>query len=164
MSVAYTLHRHMKYFSIPIICILILMQVATVNSYPLNLYATPVGITPGIEEFSWPDNVQGVGKTNVVANPALALTQLGKKILVLDADMGLGNLDIMLGLTPTYNLHHVIKGDIDISDVIVRGPGGMMILPASSGVQELSELTPQQKLNLLSELDKLDHSLSQLTI
>ena len=59
----------------------------------------------------------GVGKTNVVVNLAFALTQIGKKVLVLDADMGLGNLDVMLGLTPIYNLQHVINGDAGISDV-----------------------------------------------
>ena len=106
----------------------------------------------------------GVGKTNVVANLAFALTQIGKKVLVVDADMGLGNLDVMLGLTPLYSLHNVVNGDIGISDVIISGPGGMMILPAGSGVQELSELTPQQKLNLLSELDKLDNSFDIMLI
>lgn len=106
----------------------------------------------------------GVGKTNVVVNLALSLTKLGKKVLVLDADMGLGNLDVMLGLTPTYNLHHVINGEVGITDVITKGPGGMMILPASSGVQELSELTPQQKLNLLSEFDKIDNSIDIMLI
>src|SRR3972149_3016501 len=78
----------------------------------------------------------GVGKTNVVANLAFALTRLGKRVLVLDTDMGLGNLDVIPGLTPVYNLHHVINGDIDIADVTMHGRGGMMILPASSGVQE----------------------------
>lgn len=106
----------------------------------------------------------GVGKTNVVANLAFALTLIGKKVLVLDADMGLGNLDVMLGLAPKYNLQNVINGDIEISDVIVEGPGGMMILPASSGIQELSELTPLQKLNLLSELDKLDQAFDIMLI
>lgn len=106
----------------------------------------------------------GVGKTNVVVNLAFALAKIGKKVLVLDADMGLGNLDVMLGLTPLYNLQHVINGDIGVSDVIIRGPGDMMILPASSGVQELSELTPQQKLNLLSELDKIDQSIDIMLI
>jgi len=99
----------------------------------------------------------GVGKTSVVANLAFALTKLGKKVLVLDADMGLGNLDVMLGLTPIYSLQNVINGDIGIEDVLIKGPGEMMILPASSGVQELSDLSPQQKLNLLTELDKLDY-------
>jgi len=106
----------------------------------------------------------GVGKTNVVANLAFSLTRLGKKVLVLDTDMGLGNLDVILGLTPVYNLHHVINGDIPVSDAIIHGPGGMMILPASSGVQELSELTSHQKLNLLSELDKLEQNVDVMLI
>lgn len=106
----------------------------------------------------------GVGKTNVVVNLALALIKLGKRVLVLDADMGLGNLDVMLGLTPVYNLQHVINGENRLSDVITKGPGGMMILPASSGVQELSELTPQQKLTLLSEFDTIDNSIDILLI
>jgi len=106
----------------------------------------------------------GVGKTNVVANLAFALTRMGKRVLVLDADMGLGNLDVMLGLTPKYNLQHVINGEIGISEVVLQGPGGMLILPASSGVQELTELTPQQKLNLLAELDKLDYAIDVMLI
>lgn len=100
----------------------------------------------------------GVGKTNVVANLAFALTQSGKKVLVLDADMGLGNIDVMLGLATEYNLYHLINGEKKLNEVITSGPGGMKILPAGSGIQELSDLTPNQKLNLLSELDKLDSS------
>ncbi len=100
----------------------------------------------------------GVGKTSVVANLAFALTQSGKKVLVLDADMGLGNIDVMLGLATEYNLYHLINGEKKLNEVITSGPGGMKILPAGSGIQELSDLTPNQKLNLLSELDKLDSS------
>lgn len=106
----------------------------------------------------------GVGKTNVVVNLAYALTQIGKKVLVLDADMGLGNLDVMLGLTPTCNMQHVFNGDIKISDAMITGPGGMMILPASSGIQELAELTAQQKLTLLSEIDEIDQSFDIMLI
>jgi len=97
----------------------------------------------------------GVGKTNVVANLGYALTTLNKRVLVLDADIGLANLDVLLGFSPKYNLQHVLNGEKTISEVIVSGPGGMKILPASSGVQELSELTSAQKLCLLSELDSL---------
>ena len=106
----------------------------------------------------------GVGKTNVVVNLALALTRIGKNVLVLDADMGLGNIDVMLGLTPEYNLHHLINGEKGILEVMTDGPGGMKILPAGSGIQELSELAPHQKLSLLSELDKLDHSIDVMLI
>ena len=97
----------------------------------------------------------GVGKTNVVANLGYALTRLNKRVLVLDADMGLANMDVILGLSPKYNLQHVLNGEKTISEVVIPGPGGMKILPASSGVQELSDLSKAQKLCLLSELNSL---------
>jgi flagellar biosynthesis protein FlhG len=97
----------------------------------------------------------GVGKTNIVANLGYAFTRLGKKVLVLDADLGLGNLDVLLGLAPKYNLSHVIMGEKSVSDIIVEGPGNMLILPASSGIQELTQLTQAQKVQILSELDQV---------
>ena len=97
----------------------------------------------------------GVGKTNVVANLGYALTRLNKRVLVLDADVGLANMDVILGLSPKYNLQHVLNGEKTISEVVISGPGGMKILPASSGVQELSDLSKAQKLCLLSELNSL---------
>lgn len=95
----------------------------------------------------------GVGKTNIVANLGFALSRLGKKILILDADLGLGNLDVLLGLAPTYNLSHVITGEKSIPDVIVDGPGTMKILPAASGIQELTHLTKEQQFRIITELD-----------
>ncbi len=97
----------------------------------------------------------GVGKTNIVANLGYAFARLGKKVLILDADLGLGNLDVLLGLAPKFNLSHVITGQKSIRDIIVEGPGNMHILPASSGIQELTQLTQRQKVQILSELDQL---------
>ena len=97
----------------------------------------------------------GVGKTNIVANLGYAFARLGKKVLILDADLGLGNLDVLLGLAPKFNLSHVIMGEKSVSDIIVEGPGNMLILPASSGIQELTQLTQSQKVQILSELDQL---------
>jgi flagellar biosynthesis protein FlhG len=95
----------------------------------------------------------GVGKSNVVVNLGLALTERGLKVLLIDADLGLGNLDILLGLTPRYSIHDALATNLKLTDVIVEGPGGLKILPASSGIAELAFLDESQKLFLLNELD-----------
>jgi flagellar biosynthesis protein FlhG len=97
----------------------------------------------------------GVGKTNITANLAYLLAGLKKKILILDADCGLANIDLILGLTPKYNLHHVLKGERTLRQAIVNGPGGIKILASSSGIQELSHLSMEQKLTLQDELNAL---------
>ena len=106
----------------------------------------------------------GVGKTSIVGNLGYALTKLGKKVLILDADLGLGNLDVLLGLAPKYNLSHVILGEKTIEDIIVEGPGKMRILPASSGIQELTHLNKDQKIQILTQLDLLIESVDILFI
>ncbi|MBW1940548.1 MAG: MinD/ParA family protein [Deltaproteobacteria bacterium] len=95
----------------------------------------------------------GVGKTNIVVNLGFALSRLGKKVLILDADLGLGNLDILLGIAPKYNFSHVITGEKTISDITIEVPGKMKIIPASSGIQELTRLSQEQKIRILTELD-----------
>ncbi len=92
----------------------------------------------------------GVGKTNVVANLALRLSELGKKVVVLDADFGLANIDVLLGLTPRFHLGHVLFGNKTLTEIMIQGPKGIQIIPASSGLQRLSELTLAQR-NLLVE-------------
>jgi flagellar biosynthesis protein FlhG len=97
----------------------------------------------------------GVGKTNIVANLGYALCKAGNRVLIFDADLGLGNLDVLLGLTPRYNLSHVIEGKKKLSEIIVSGPGGIKILPASSGIQELTTLTSPQKVELFNTINSL---------
>ena len=106
----------------------------------------------------------GVGKTNIVANLGHTLASLGLKVLILDADWGLGNLDVLLGLAPKFNLSHVIAGEKSVPEVIVSGPGDMKILPASSGIQELTSLTFDQKVRVLTQLDLLVDSVDILLI
>ncbi len=98
----------------------------------------------------------GVGKTNCVVNMAISLARKGKRVLILDADLGLCNLDVMLGLSPKYNINHVLRGEKKIEDIIVRGPEGIMVIPAASGIQELTNLTAEQRLALASSIEGLD--------
>jgi len=84
----------------------------------------------------------GVGKTSVTVNLALALTGLGHSVAVLDADFGLGNLDVMLGLTPGAHVGDVLAGDKSWQEVVVDGPGGVQIIPAGSGIRGLTSLSP----------------------
>jgi flagellar biosynthesis protein FlhG len=97
----------------------------------------------------------GVGKTNVVVNLAVALARLRNRVAILDADFGLGNVDVLLGLTPPSHLGHLLVGDQDIEDIVVEGPQGVRIVPASSGLRELTALSPRQ-------WERLHHGLQQL--
>lgn len=97
----------------------------------------------------------GVGKTAVVANTATAMAKLGKKVLILDADLGLANIDVVFGLAPKYNLNHFFAGDHSLSSILVEGPHGIKILPAGSGVQNFTRLDSTQKLKLLDGLDQM---------
>ncbi len=95
----------------------------------------------------------GVGKTNIVANLGFTLSRFGKKVLILDADLGLGNLDVLLGLTPEYNLSHLIQGEKKLTEIVVSGPGGLKILPAASGIQELTCLSAENRHLVFSQLE-----------
>ena len=91
----------------------------------------------------------GVGKTNVSLNTAIALGQLGKRVLVLDADLGLANVDVMLGLRVKRNLSHVLSGECELDDIIVEGPAGINVIPATSGTQSMVDLTPAEHAGLI---------------
>jgi len=95
----------------------------------------------------------GVGKSNVVVNLGLALAKMGQKVLLIDADLGLANLDILLGLSPRFTIHDLLSLRRNLSEVMVEGPEGIKILPASSGIPELADLDKHQKMFLLTELD-----------
>jgi flagellar biosynthesis protein FlhG len=106
----------------------------------------------------------GVGKTNVVVNLAVALARLGHRVGILDADFGLGNVDVLLGLTPEAHIGHLLAGEKQLADIMLRGPLGVQIIPASSGLQSLSALTPAQLQRLEAALATLRTELDFLLI
>lgn len=112
----------------------------------------------GIRVISVTSGKGGVGKTSTVANLAYAFQQKQNRVLVFDADLGLANMDVMLGLNPRYTISNVLRGEKRIDEIMVTASGGFKILPAASGLQELTELNSSQRLFLLNELDTLqDH-------
>ena len=106
----------------------------------------------------------GVGKTNVATNLAVALRQLGEKVLIFDGDLGLSNVDVLLGLVPQFNIQHVLTGQKRLKEVIVEGPQGIKILPASSGIQELTHLDEFQRLKILEEFEDYQEEIDTLII
>ncbi len=106
----------------------------------------------------------GVGKTNFTVNLALALQESGKRALVFDADLGMANIDVVLGVVPTYTLSHVIRGQKRLQDIMLEGPNGIKILPGSSGSAELSSLSEQQIQNLVNQWRILDESFDYILV
>ncbi len=98
----------------------------------------------------------GVGKTNVVGNLAVSMADMGKRVLIMDADLGLANIDIIYGIHPRYNIGDVLSGEKELKEVIIEGPSGVRIIPAGSGFVNLTHLTDGQKLSLLSEFEAFE--------
>ena len=106
----------------------------------------------------------GVGKTNVTVNLGVALAQQGKQVLLMDADLGLANIDVMLGVHPQYNLLHVLDGSKTLQEIIVEGPAGMKIIPAASGIQKMAELSPAEHAGMIQAFSELEQHIDILLI
>jgi len=106
----------------------------------------------------------GVGKTNLSVNLGVSLCKLGKKVALLDADMGLANVDILLGLHPEYNLTHVINGEKTLGDIVVEGPHGLKVIPASSGVQHMAEMGIIEQAGIISAFSEFEHDIDVLLV
>ena len=106
----------------------------------------------------------GVGKTSVSINLAAALVNAGQRTLLLDTDLGLANVDVMLGLSPRFTLADVFAGRCELRDTVLEGPNGLMIVPAASGKRHMTELTPQQHVGLVHAFSELDMPIDTMVV
>lgn len=114
--------------------------------------------------FSVTSGKGGVGKTNLSVNLALCLAQLNKRVALIDADLGLANVDVLLGLTPQKNLFHLFHEGATLREILFPTPYGFDILPASSGMSEMLTLSTGQKLELLEAVGELEDELDYLIV
>jgi flagellar biosynthesis protein FlhG len=106
----------------------------------------------------------GVGKSNISINLSLALAQLQRRVVLLDADFGLANIDVLLGIRVKHTIADVLSGEYDLRDILVSGPGGIRIVPAASGVQQMATLTPYQHGAMIQAFSELGDHMDVLVI
>ncbi|HFB64270.1 MAG TPA: MinD/ParA family protein [Aeromonadales bacterium] len=106
----------------------------------------------------------GVGKSNISVNMAVALAMEGHRVMLLDADLGLANVDVMLGLKVKRNLSHVLNGDCDLEDIIITGPEGMKIIPAASGTKSMAHLSEMEHVGLVRAFSSLSEQVDYLIV
>jgi len=123
---------------------------------PLNRNGEKRAAMNPVKVISVTSGKGGVGKTNVSVNLACQLARRGRRVLLMDADLGLANVDIMLGLRPKWNLSHVLEGKCSIDDILVEGPNGISIIPAASGIKKMAELGPDQHASIINALSTLN--------
>ena len=106
----------------------------------------------------------GVGKSNVSINLSVSLANMGRRVALLDADLGLANIDVLLGLRPHRNLENVLSGECSLMDIMLTGPGGIRIIPASSGTQKMTTLGPMEHAGLIHAFSEISHQIDVLVI
>ena len=106
----------------------------------------------------------GVGKTNISVNLAASLSLAGQRVMLMDADLGLANVDVLLGLEPHFDLQHVISGEKSLDEIIVQGPLGIHVVPASSGVEKMAELTSVEHASLIAAFSELKQPIDVLIV
>ena len=106
----------------------------------------------------------GVGKSNLVLNTGLVLARRGRRVALLDGDLGLANLTVLLGQTPKHDLRDVLAGDKRLDEILLRGPHGITLVPAGSGVADLARLTEEQRSDLFDQIAALEATVDFLLI
>ncbi|HHV81819.1 TPA: MinD/ParA family protein [bacterium] len=121
-------------------------------------------MSDGARVFSVLSGKGGTGKTNICVNLGVALQRLGKKVLIIDGDLGLANIEVILGLTPRFTLYDVLYRNVDLESVITYGPESILIIPGGSGALELSRIEPYKQELLMEKMIRLGDSLDYIFI
>lgn len=106
----------------------------------------------------------GIGKTNVSINLAVALSNRGRSVMLLDANLGMANVDVMLGLQCEYNLSHLLNGECDLDEIIVKGPSDILVVPGASGVQRMAKLSAAEHTGLIHAFSEVSERMNTLII
>lgn len=106
----------------------------------------------------------GVGKTNFSVNLGVSLSKMGRQVALLDADMGLANVDILLGIRPEFNLSHVLMGEKTMAEIMLEGPAGLKVIPASSGIQKMSDLSNIEQGAIINAFSEMDENIDVLIV
>ncbi len=129
-----------------------------------HMESTERSVTPNFRVIAVTSGKGGVGKTNIVANLGIAFAQGGRKVLILDADLGLANVELIMGVTPEHDLRAVLNDEMPIKSVISKGPDGVDLLSGSNGASEIAEISANQKWSLLQSLEPLSDTYDTLLI
>ena len=130
--------------------LLVMYQVfhRSIKMNPFNRPASSVQPAPGpVQVIAVTGGKGGVGKTSVSVNLATALASTGKRVMLLDGDLGLANVDVFLGLSPRHTMAHVLSGERTLEEIILESPHGVQVVPGASGVAELANLSAAAHLN-----------------
>ena len=129
--------------------------------------------TTGLRRAAQPGPVQviavtggkgGVGKTSVSVNLATAIASTGKRVMLLDGDLGLANVDVFLGLSPRHTMAHVLSGERTLEEIIIESPQGIQVVPGASGVAELANLSAAGHLGLVQAFSALSQRVDTLIV
>ncbi|MET0550287.1 MAG: P-loop NTPase [Xanthomonas sp.] len=132
------------------------------NAFPLSATRSePLG---PVRTIAVTGGKGGVGKTNISVNLSMALADMGKRTLLLDADLGLANVDVLLGLTPKFTVADLVAGRCTLEEVLIDMPNGLMVVPAASGRRYMAELPPAQHVGLVNVFSELQRELDVMIV
>ncbi|MGB4505068.1 MAG: MinD/ParA family protein [Syntrophaceticus sp.] len=134
------------------------------NNLHKKIHSQVIDSTSGCQVLAVTSGKGGVGKTNIALGISLALAKAKYRVVLWDADLGLANVDVVLGLVPKYNLYHVFKGEKTLQEIMIQGPEGLCIIPGGSGIEELANIEPFLLNKILQDVALLDKKMDYLII